>query len=87
MKEIDTGKIITALLLGAIIWLFTSINTLNDSVNDLSGEIKLIQQHTALSKEQWDKRSEFVNDMMKVIQQQSEKISRLEWHLETKGDK
>lgn len=69
-------------LAGLLFYLFITIFELNASVKDLATEVKLIQQHNTMSSAQWNKRGEIVEDYRKIVGQLSDRINRLEWHLD-----
>lgn len=82
--NINISKVITTLLICAIVYLFTSIITLTDSINELNSEIKLIKQYNRMSNVDWEKMSDILDANIKVLNAMSERIRILEYKT---GDK
>jgi|GEM_PF-4224588 len=77
-KEVSE-KIISALLIAAILFLFNSINDLKESVNDLSQQLAVAQSRTELREKNLERDRKIIDKAVAIVNGLSKRVDKLEW--------
>lgn len=84
IKEVSE-KVISTLLIAAILFLFNSINGLNKSVNDLSQQLAVMQSRTELREESRERDRKIIDKTVAIVNSLSKRVDKLEWDANKKG--
>ena len=83
IKEVGTkiiSTLLSTLLIAAILFLFNSINSLNQSVNDLSKQIAVMQSRNDMRKEDWERDRTVIDKTVAIVNSLSKRVDKLEWN-------
>jgi len=77
-------KIIPALLIAAILFLFDSINELRQSVNDLSQQIAVMQSRNNMREQDVKRDRTVIDKTVEIVNRLSKRVDKLEWQAKGK---
>jgi len=83
IKEVSTkiiSTLLSTLLIAAILFLFNSINGLNQSVSDLSQQIAVMQERSDMRAQNWERDRTVIDKTVAIVNSLSKRVDKLEWN-------
>jgi len=82
MQNINLSNITSTLIAAAVLFLFNSINDLGDQVGNLAKSIAVMQEHGMVVEKQTENQLAKIDTIVDSISQLTDRVLKLEWHLD-----
>lgn len=83
IKKVDFNNIFSTLLIAAIVFLFSSILSLNSGISKLSTQLAVMEERNKANEDIRVKSNKNIEELVKIVGDHSSRITKIEWQLNT----